>query len=184
MKCFPTLATSIDDLRQIRSLQQKNLAEQLAESEIQSQGFVTIRHSVAELEQMNNLAPSVIIKEEGKVVAYALTMLKECRQIIPDLEPMFRLFATLQWNGRPLNQYRFYVMGQVCIDKMYRGKGLFEKLYQHHKKIYGTTYDLFLTEIATRNHRSLRAHEKAGFKPIHIYKDDIDEWVVVGWDWN
>ena len=184
MAHFPTLATCTDDLQQILILQQKNLAEQLDKSEIQSQGFVTIRHTLKVLEQMNNLAPSVIIKEEGNVIAYALTMLKECRQIIPDLEPMFRLFATLQWNGRPLNQYRFYVMGQVCIDKMYRGKGLFEKLYQHHKKIYGTTYDLFLTEIATRNHRSLRAHEKTGFKTIHTYKDNLDEWAVVGWDWS
>ena len=38
---------------------------------------------------MHDLAPAVIIKDNDQVVAYALTMLRECRQLIPDLEPMF-----------------------------------------------------------------------------------------------
>ncbi|MFC0773278.1 GNAT family N-acetyltransferase [Terrimonas alba] len=181
---FATLATTTEDLQQILDLQRQNLINRIDESEIKSQGFVTLQHSLKNLEQMNELAPSVIIKDDSKVVGYALTMLKECRQIIPDLEPMFRLFDSLTWNNRPLNSYSFYIMGQVCIHKDYRGKGLFEQLYLHHKKIYSSKFELFLTEIATRNHRSLRAHEKVGFKPIHIHRDSLDEWAVVGWDWS
>lgn len=179
-----TLATTIEDLRQILELQRQNLITHLDQSEIQSQGFVTLQHSLKTLQQMHELAPSVVIKDNSKVVAYALTMLKECRRIIPDLEPMFGLFDSLAWNDRSLNSYSFYVMGQVCIHKDYRGKGLFEQLYLYHKKIYSPKFELFLTEIATRNHRSLRAHEKVGFKTIHIHHDNLDEWAVVGWDWS
>jgi Acetyltransferase (GNAT) family len=179
-----TLTSSTEELQQILKLQQENLIPHLDETEMQSQGFVTLRHNLKILEQMHSLAPTVIIKEDEKVVAYALTMLQECRRLMPDLEPMFSLLDKLSWNNKPLIEYSFYVMGQVCIDKQYRGRGLFDELYSHHKKIYQPQFDLFITEIATRNHRSIRAHERVGFKTIHTHRDELDEWAVVGWDWN
>ena len=181
---LPSLTSTLQELQQILRLQEENLIQHIDETEMKSQGFVTLRHELATLEQMHRLAPSVIIKDDNKVVAYALTMLQECRQLMPDLEPMFSLFDKLGWNNKPLNDYSFYVMGQICIAKEYRSKGLFEKLYQHHKKVYRTKFDLCVTEISSRNHRSLRAHEKIGFKIIHTHTDKLDEWVVVGWDWS
>ncbi|HKO81297.1 MAG TPA: GNAT family N-acetyltransferase [Chitinophagaceae bacterium] len=180
----PSLTNTIQDLKQILQLQEENLAKNIDETEIQSQGFVTLRHDLNILEQMHGLAPSIIIKDDDKVVAYALTMLRECRQLIPDLEPMFALIDKLSWCGKPLNDHSFYVMGQVCVAKPYRGQGLFDELYKHHKKIYQSEFDLIITEIATRNQRSIRAHERVGFKTIHTHQDELDEWSVVGWDWN
>ena len=179
-----TLTSTTQELQQILLLQEENLIRHIDETEMMSQGFVTLHHTLTELEQMHNLAPSVIIKDGDKVVAYALTMLKECRQLIPDLEPMFALFDKLSWKNEPLNNYSFYIMGQVCIAKQYRSQGLFDQLYQHHKKTYQSRFNLFLTEISTRNHRSFRAHERVGFKTIHIHRDELDEWAVVGWDWE
>ena len=180
----PTLVSHTSELEQILQLQQQNLLAQLSEEEKQTQGFVTMHHDLDTLRKMHNLSPSVIIKKDDVVVAYALTMLKECRQLMPALDPMFSLFDKLQWKDKPLNQYRYYVMGQICVDKMFRGKGFVESLYQHHKKIYQSQFDLILTEIATRNTRSIRAHEKVGFTTIHTHKDELDEWAIVGWDWE
>ena len=179
----PALTTTSEELQLILLLQEKNLLQNIDSEEMQSQGFVTLHHSLAILKQMHSLAPSVIIKDNDKVIAYALTMLKECRQLMPDLEPMFALLDKLSWDKKPLNNYSFYVMGQICIEKEYRGKGIFEMLYHQHKKVYQPQFDLFITEISTRNRRSLRAHEKVGFKVIHTHRDTLDEWVVVGWDW-
>jgi ribosomal protein S18 acetylase RimI-like enzyme len=179
-----TLTSTTEELQQILKLQEENLIQHIDETEMRSQGFVTLRHDLKILEQMHSLAPSVIIKYDDKVVAYALTMLQECRQLIPDLEPMFALLDKLSWNDKPLNDFSFYVMGQICVAKQYRGQGLSDELYRHHKKIYQPEFDLFITEIATRNPRSIRAHERAGFKIIHTYRDELDEWVVVGWDWK
>ena len=121
---LPSLANNSAELQQVLQLQNENLAQNIDdETEIKSQGFVTLRHDLTILEQMHHLAPSVIIKDDDKVVAYALTMLKQCRQLIPDLEPMFALLDKLSWNGKRLNDYSFYVMGQVCIAKQYRGHG-------------------------------------------------------------
>jgi len=181
---YPTLVSSGDELKQILQLQKKNLRQHITEAEMKSQGFVTLHHDLSALRQMHELAPSVIIRDQNSVVAYALTMLRECRQLTPDLEPMFALLDQLSWNNKSLNDYRFYVMGQVCIAKNYRGQGLFDELFRHHKKIYQSRFDLFITEIATRNVRSMRAHERVGFKTIHVHRDELDEWAVVGWDWN
>ena len=180
----PTLTSATEELQQILALQGENLLQHIDEKEIQSQGFVTLRHDLNILQQMHSLAPTVIVKDGDKVVGYALTMLPECRQLVPDLEPLFSRLDKLSWNGQPVTAHSFYVMGQVCIAKQYRGQGLFDELYSHHKRIFQAKFDLFITEIATRNHRSIRAHERVGFKAIHTHRDELDEWVVVGWDWK
>lgn len=180
----PSLTATTQDLQQILHLQQQNLRQTIDDAEMRSHGFVTIHHDLPTLLQMHELAPSVVIKDNHQVVAYALTMLRQCRQLIPDLETMFALFDQLHWNGKPLREHRFYVMGQVCVAKAYRGRGLFDELFRYHQQVYQPQFDLFITEIATRNHRSLRAHERVGFKTIHIHQDELDEWAVVGWDWR
>ncbi len=172
------------DLQQILSLQKKNLVTNISKEEMQSQGFVTVNHSMEMLEMMHKLAPSIIIKDDDRVVAYALTMLCECRNLVPELKSMFAGFDSLNWRGKRLNEYDYYVMGQICIDKAYRGKGLFELLYQKHKEVYESAFDFIITEVATRNTRSMKAHKRIGFETIHTYKDELDEWEVVVWDWK
>ncbi|MEP7372142.1 MAG: GNAT family N-acetyltransferase [Chitinophagaceae bacterium] len=179
-----TLTSTRKDLQQILQLQEENLIQHINETEMKSQGFVTLRHDLGILKEMHTLAPTVVIKDDDTVVAYALTMLQECRQLMPALEPMFSLLQKLSWNGKPLTAYSFYVMGQICIAKQFRGQGLFDELYSHHRKTYQSQFDLFITEISTRNQRSIRAHERVGFKTIHTHRDDLDEWAVVGWDWK
>ena len=70
------------------------------------------------------------------------------------------------------------------MAKDHRGKGVFEMLYQQHKKSYSHKFDLLVTQISTKNHRSLRAHKKVGFETAVVEKDELDEWVTVVWDWR
>jgi GNAT superfamily N-acetyltransferase len=111
-------------------------------------------------------------------------MPRECRPLVPVLEPMFALLDGLAYQGQPLASRRFYVMGQVCVDKAHRGKGLFDALYHQHREQLRLRYDLCVTEIATRNTRSLRAHARVGFETVHTYRDASDTWAVVLWDWG
>ena len=176
--------SGISDLLQILELQKKNLAPNLSREETLSQGFVTVNHSLEMLEIMHRLAPSIIIKDNGKVVAYALTMLCECSTLVPELKSMFYGFDSLRWNGKPVNEYDYYVMGQICIDKAYRGQGLFEMLYFKHKEVYQSQFDFIITEVATRNTRSMKAHKRIGFETVHTHTDELDEWEVIVWDWQ
>ena len=179
-----TTVNTTEELQQILDLQQQNLPKNISAEELKSQGFVTFQHDLKTLQEFHQLAPSVIVKDDEKVIAYALTVVNEARHVFPPMESMFRLLEKLQWKDKPFCDYRYYEMGQVCVAKEYRGKGVFEMLYQEHKKSYSNKYDLLVTMISTMNHRSLKAHEKVGFQTVLIEKDELDEWAVVVWDWR
>src|SRR5580765_1679335 len=137
-----TTTSTIDDLHQILQLQERNLIRNLTTDEMKSEGFVTINHSLEMLQQMHEMAPSIIIKDDDRIVAYALTMLRAFSKLVPDLEPMFEKFESLHWKNKSLNDYSYYVMGQICVDKQYRGQGLFDALYQKHREVYSKQFDL------------------------------------------
>ncbi len=181
---YATTVTTDKELQQILDLQKENLRGTVSSNEEKDQGFVTVSHSYTALQQMHRLQPSVIVKEEDELAGYALVMTKECSQLIPELLSMFANFDEIMYKGRPLNDYTFYVMGQVCVAKKYRGQGVFSLLYQMHREYLKPLYDFVVTEIATRNTRSIRAHAKLGFETIHTHTDDLDEWAVVLWDWR
>lgn len=179
-----TTVSSDRELEQILQLQRQNLKQFISQEEKDAQGFLTMQFNLPMLQQLQAIAPSIIIKQQDEVVAYAMTVTLEGRQVYTDLEPMFVNFEKLQWQGKPLYDYRFYVMGQICVSKEHRAKGLFDMLYQHHKTVYSPHYDFIITEISTSNYRSLQAHERVGFETIHTYTDIMDTWNVVVWDWR
>ncbi len=169
---------SEEELAQILALQRANLQVGLDPGEVASQGFVTVEHTPEILGAMHALEPSIVARDGGRVVGYALVMLREVRPLIPILDPLFvRLEATPALSGR-----RWYVMGQVCVARSHRGRGVFDALYQGHRDHLAGRYDQVVTEIATRNGRSIRAHARVGFQTLEIYRDATDEWAVVGWD--
>ncbi|MGC4036253.1 MAG: GNAT family N-acetyltransferase [Chitinophagaceae bacterium] len=181
---YATTTSSENDLQQILDLQIKNLKNNISSEEKSEQGFLTMPFTMKMLEIFHAIAPSVIIKDDEKVVAYAIVLMQECRRAYPDLEPLFATFSRLSWKNKPLYDYNFYVMGQICIDKDYRSKGLFEMLYHKHRDTYQSQFDFIITDISTSNLRSLKAHHRVGFITIERFKDVLDEWDVVVWDWR
>ncbi len=179
-------AENDQELRQILALQQINLPKNISQEESKDQGFVTVEHNFPLLSSMNQSAPQIIASAEGKVVGYALVMLESFSTKIPVLIPMFKMLSTLSYQGKSFEEYRFYVMGQVCVDKGYRGRGLFDGMYQEQRRQLSGEYDFVVTEVATRNTRSMRAHERVGFETIHIYTDADhgEEWAIILWNWQ
>lgn len=174
-----------EELEGILKLQQLNLAQGLTVDEMQSQGFVTVHHAYDVLEKMNDLEKHVIAKDDETVIGYALAMTKQSRFDIPVLVPMFDVFDQIVYKEKIISTVNYIVVGQVCVDKAYRGQGIFDNCYAAYKKFYSTKYDLAITEIASSNTRSLQAHKRIGFQEIHSYIDPADtEWMVVVWDWR
>ncbi|MFL5399272.1 MAG: GNAT family N-acetyltransferase [Myxococcales bacterium] len=168
------------ELEQILELQQRNLPRNLDERERAEQGFVTVEHTLDVLRRMHAIVPSIVAKDDQELAGYALVMPVECRSFVPVLDPMFRrLDANASLEGR-----RYYVMGQVCVAKPYRGRGVFSALYAAHRENLKSRFDACVTEISVRNSRSLRAHEKAGFEELERYRTATDEWIVVIWKWT
>jgi GNAT superfamily N-acetyltransferase len=175
-------AETDQDLRGILSLQKKNLAAALSPGEISSQGFVTVDHSFEQLHALNQIEKHIVCKHGDVVIGYLLSMTTASKNDIPVLVPMFEVFKTLELEGKPLLYYKLMVVGQVCVDKTYRGKGILDQCYGEYKKAFKNKYDLAITEISARNTRSLKAHERIGFKELHRFvANDGEEWVIVFW---
>jgi ribosomal protein S18 acetylase RimI-like enzyme len=172
------------DLKQILALQRNNLPANLTEERRISQGFVTVQHDLPLLRSMNSSARQIIARDDNRVIGYALVMRPELKYIVPVLIPMFELLETLFYKGVPLPESRYYVMGQICVDEAYRGVGIFDGLYQKHREVFSPEYDYCVTEVSTRNLRSMKAHQRVGFKTIHTFRDETDEWNIVLWDWK
>ena len=178
---FTTVSTP-DDVSDILDLQVRNLSSALTPHAIASQGFVTVRHDESVLRRMNEATPSIIAKSGGRVVGYALVMPRRFADDVPILRPLFEMLDTLSWHGEPLRgNPRWFVMGQVCVAEGYRGSGIFDGLYRTMVERYGTEFDFTVTEVAARNTRSLRAHERVGFQTLHVYGDKTtgEEWHVI-----
>lgn len=149
------------------------LALQRANREVTADGFVTVVHSLEILRAMHALAPSIVARDP-EVVGYALVMLRETRRLLPILEPMFEMIERLV-----PPDVRWYVMGQVAVAKSHRGTGVFDAMYAEHRARYRGTFDRVITEVATRNTRSIRAHERVGFTTLSTYRDATDEWALI-----
>ncbi|THU39783.1 GNAT family N-acetyltransferase [Niastella caeni] len=180
---FTTTKTN-KDLEQILELQKQNLAAGLTGEQITSQGFVTVSHSFQDLLKMNDIEAHVIAKDNDRVIAYILAMTARSRFDIPILIPMFELFEQVNYQNKKVADWRYMVVGQVCVAAGYRGKGILDECYTAYRNNFKDRYDFAITEIATRNQRSINAHKRIGFETIHEYvAPDGEEWSIVVWKW-
>ncbi len=180
-----TTTSTRKELSEILVLQSQNLEGSLTKEKISSEGFVTVRHDLATLEKMHRLHGHVVAKnEENKVVGYCLVLLREQQHDIPLLQPLVDRIYELSYQIVPLSEHRYLIMGQVCIDKAYRRRGIFAGMYTFMKTHLKEHFDMVITSISLRNKRSIKAHESVGFKIIDTFRDSIDDWVIVLWDWR
>lgn len=173
-------ATTDDELHQILGLQEKNLKANVSSEEIAKEGYVTLQHDFDVLKRMNDACAHVIAKDGDKLVGFALSMVKEFRQDVVLLQPMFEKIDVLVPNAN------YIVMGQICIDKAYRGQGVFRALYNFMRSELNSAFDLLITEVSENNVRSLNAHIAVGFESI-TYENHPEmkgEWVLLAWKWK
>jgi predicted GNAT superfamily acetyltransferase len=172
------------DLLEILDLQSQNLLQSLTKDESQSQGFVTVSHTLEDLKKLNDYEQHLIIKDDDKIIGYLLAMTKNSKNDIPVLVPMFEIFNKIFYKDKLVSAYNYLVVGQVCIAKDYRGRGLLDEIYTAFKQRFKEKYDLAITGIALSNQRSINAHKRIGFFEIHRYTDlNKVEWSVVILEW-
>ncbi|GGG23038.1 hypothetical protein GCM10011344_24660 [Dokdonia pacifica] len=171
-------AASDQELQEILAIQKRNLKAVISIQERKEQGYITVPHTFDILKKMNDACPHILAMDGDRVAGYALVMLRSFKYEMPILIPMF------ETADRLLKGKNYVAMGQVCIDKPYRGQGVFKGMYTFYKEQLSTTYDCLFTEVATSNIRSLEAHKRVGFKILETQITDGTSWEIVNWDWN
>lgn len=174
-----TVSLTEQHFSQILKLQQANLPKNVDEEEKKKEGFVTLEHDLELLKKLNTPFAHVIAMDGDKVVGYTLITVKEHVAFIPLLQPTLEELKGVTFDNINLHQSKFFIMGQVCIDKLYRGQNIFRGLYDSLSNRMSTDFDFIITEIATHNYRSMCAHKKIGFQVIKQHKDDLGEWAMV-----
>ncbi len=162
------------ELEQILALQKRNLPDKLTEEEKKTQGFVTVHHELSLLKEMHDIHPHIIATHNNEVVGYALSMSKNFRENIPILIPMFT-----EIDNSFKSKENYLIMGQICIEKNHRGKGIFRGLYQKMSTAFSHQYKSIITEIDAANIRSINAHSAVGFQELTRYTLNQQVWVIV-----
>lgn len=175
-------AQTDQDLEQILSLQKQNHYTAISPETLDKEGFVYAEHTPELLKTMAAYSPQIIAVSDGKVIGYTLSMTPDMKDHISSLTPMFEQFDQCIYKGKPLRHHPFVVGGQVCVAEGFRGMGVFAGLYHTLAHQVQDRCNLCVTEIARRNPRSLRAHQKIGFEIINTYPAQGETWDIVAWD--
>ncbi len=178
------LVSELSELEGIKNLQEENLKRNLSEEEAEVQGFVTAEYSLGFLQTLHEQSPSVIALDEIKVVGYALVALKSIRDQHDLLSDLFDSIDKIKYKGQLLKNSNYVVVGQLCVAKDYRGRGLVQQMYQQFKTSLSVKFDYCLTDIAENNPRSLKSHLKTGFRIVDTLHYGGIDWNIVLWEWN
>ena len=154
------------EIEGIKALEEENNLANISKEESVKEGFVTASYSIELLRRMNEIQPSIIALHGNKVVGYAMVTDKELYGQHSLLDSLFDALADMNYQGEKLGDGKVVLVGQLCVAKPFRGQGLVPKMYNLFKECLINQYDYCVTDISEANPRSIRAHEKCGFKII------------------
>lgn len=145
------------DFESILALQEANLHENLTEMQ-RADGFLSVRFTRDQFAEMNAGATVTVAEENNRIAGYACTSAQEFNVGFPLLAAMLGALPGLTCLGRSLDSPRSCVYGPVCVDRAFRGQGVFRGLIDQLKKELAGRYDCAVAFIAKDNARSLGAH--------------------------
>jgi len=170
---------STDDAQAVFALQERNLGRNLSEVEQQQYGFVSLETPPELLKEVIQENGITVARSLGKIVGYVIPLTVEEAKQLPLLNPFLSRFKKITYGGKPLNEYTFCVIGQICVDRNFRRRGVSEKLYAAFGTRLSAKYELAVTELAERNVASSRTHEKSNLHVVDRYpSEDGEVWLV------
>jgi ribosomal protein S18 acetylase RimI-like enzyme len=178
------LTETLDELRQVKEIQNRHQKESIALELRETTGFVTAEYEISLLEKMHRFLPSIIAKDGDIVVGYALVTDRRiigCHNLLDDL---FTQINRLSFDSHPLKDTNYTVVGQLCVDSDYGRRGIAQGLYKKYQESYSGSFDYCITDVDCNNPRSLRTHLRAGFQTIHKIEYGNAEWDIVLWNWK
>lgn len=171
------------DMRQVQALSQQNHAEQLSPHE-RGDGFVTACWDVEGLIEAAGHTPHALAYEGEQVIGFALAVVPEVCLASQSLRSFWLPIAAAKYEDRPLSSWDCLMMGQVCVDQGYRGRGVFDGLYTELRRAYASRFDLVATGVFVDNPRSMAAHARVGFRPVQRCISDAGKsWDCIVWPW-
>lgn len=135
-------------------------------------GFVTTPFTKDQLERLVNLERGLFIaRVNGKLVAYVMAASWDFWSQWPMFAYMVQGLKELEFLGETLSTTNSYQYGPVCLDKVVRGSGLLERIFDFSRAEMASRYPILITFINKINTRSYEAHtKKLGLQVIHEFE--------------
>ena len=146
--------------------------------------YILIEYDNELLLKVNKIEKSIVAKKGKKIVAYAIVINKAAYGLNKLFDDLIDRVNNLKYDKNYLNKIDYALVGQLCIRKNYRGKGLVKDIYNFFKKEYSKKYKYLITDIDERNTRSLKAHIKNKFQIIDNFYWGDSYWNIILWNWN
>lgn len=152
---------TLEDIKQIRNLNQKYLITHLTDTEKQG-GFIRIEYSESELKKIIEAKEIVVAKDENKIVGYYLIGRKSDSVA---LTYQHNKAKEITWES-PIITDKIGYGCQVCIETNYRNSGLFTSMLIELTKNVKNKYAYLLCSVSDDNVISMNAHRNNGWKII------------------
>lgn len=178
------LATTDREIKEIKELQEANLKDNIPLENRLSDGFLTARFSFDFMKQMNDFTPAIIAKQNDALVGYALATDQSLLTQHPLLNDLGTQINKIPFGRKFIGDFDYLAVGQLCVAKEVRGRGLAQDLYAQFKATYENRYSFAVTDVDQDNLASLKTHLKVGFQVVSTLQYGGSNWHVVIWDWR
>ena len=104
-----------------------------------------------------------VARDGARVTAFALAAPWGFWSQWPFFRNMIRILGNYRFGGATLTEENSYQYGPVCVDRDYRGRGVFERVFAASLRTMEDRYPIMVTFVNQANPRSYAAHSrKAG----------------------
>ena len=124
-------------------------------------GFVTTNFTPEQLHALVEKERGITVaKDDGRIIAYAMAASWQFWSEWPLFAYMIEKLGENSYNGLSLSVENSYQYGPICVDRQYRGSGVFQKVFYASLDSMAGRYPVMVTFINRINHRSYAAHTK------------------------
>lgn len=171
------------DIPGVLALQEKYLYRNMTEEERKA-GFVTTPFTQQQIEDILKEKGLFVAKNDaGEVVAYIFAASWKYFEQWEIFNFMVSRFPQVNFRGREITTENSFQYGPVCIDKKYRGQGLFNKLFEEMRLEFVKRYSVSITFINKVNAISTAAHtRKLGWEIIDEFEFNGNNYLALGLD--
>jgi hypothetical protein len=142
-----------------------------------------VAFSAQQIRQMHSEMHIIVADLGTRLGGYLCSNSMEKSSQIPLLAHMIGLFNETIHRNRPLDTYRSFIYGPVCIDKPLRGRGLLNGLFDALLCQVAGRFDVGTLFISCDNPRSLKAHtHHLGMHKLRRFTFKENEFFLLAFD--
>src|SRR5262245_55203655 len=138
------------DYPAIIRLNEANFIGNLAEEE-RKDGFLSAVFTLEQTAAMAEDLGTTLATVDGGLSGFLCAFRNEFPHGSPVVAKMIESYDRMRFEGSPLNHFKSYVYGPVCIDRVFRGKGLLRGLFEAQKKDLVGQFDIGVALVSRDN---------------------------------